>query len=266
MIHLANNIVHSMIRKNSGRDLGRRVIITTPSVAYTHQWKSNEASGNLLDSLGSLHLTANGTPGTIVGKVGNARSYNGTTDFFKVNVPSDTIRGNDGIVFNPVCLSVWFYPTNLTGKKKIYGCWRNAGGGAGYITWYELMIDSGTLKFIDSNYAAGSVTEAMGTITINTWNHLAIRGDIPNGLPGASSGTPVYRYRLNGGSVVQFNGLSKPLVLADATGNFVIGGDTGDPYGVVFQGYLDSVIANTSSLWSDADLLTLYNSGNGLEL
>lgn len=256
MIQVQNNIIHHMIRKNNGGGGGSKsrqkaIIVNTPSVVYEYQYKLNEASGNALDSLGGLNLTAAGSPGSLAGRVGNARSFNGTTDGFSVNVSGNKLQGNNGTTLNPVCGSAWFNSNTGSGTRQIFGC-RRLGSATAFISWIVRQEGANIVFYYGDN--GGNFTNwTIGTIAQNTWQHVAFAIDYQ------ASNSPIH-IRVDGGSVITHTGITTTAI-NDPNGTLNVGGQALE----MWSGSIDAVQLNTSSLWSDADLLTLYNSGNGLE-
>ncbi len=127
-----------------------------PADQYTvGLWHMNEASGNVLDSSGNGNT---GTPtGTTVvtGLLGNARSFNGTSDYIKKTSMSSQPTGN-----SPITLSAWFYSNSLSGARVI----SSVGVDGGSPTAYGIYTNgsNAVASFASSNGIA------TGTITLQT--------------------------------------------------------------------------------------------------
>jgi hypothetical protein len=121
-------------------------------------WSLDEASGNALDSHGSHALTDNNTCGSAAGKVGNARTFNGSNEFFSKSDHADLSGGDIAIT-----LQVWFL-LNATGQFHFLI-------GKGTSDEYALFVTSANqLRFEVVNAALGSASATDGTtLTTGTW-------------------------------------------------------------------------------------------------
>jgi len=110
---------------------------------------------------GGKTITANGDAQlkTAQKKFGTASLYlDGTGDYVTVNSLTDFVFDAD------FALEGWFYPTNVTGTFSLF----TIGGEAA--DRYTTMIENGTLK---GNFYGSSTVTFGGTISINTWTHIA---------------------------------------------------------------------------------------------
>ncbi|MBU1499870.1 LamG domain-containing protein, partial [Patescibacteria group bacterium] len=128
-------------------------------------WHMNEASGNALDSSGNGNT---GTPtGTTVvaGLLGNARSFNGTSDNISLGNPTSLqMTGNQTI-------EMWLYPTDMSARRNPYA---KAYGGEGTIT-QEI---NGTLSYYYGTAGANTTPYqgfgSVAAIPLNQWSHIAL--------------------------------------------------------------------------------------------
>lgn len=137
------------------------------------QWSLEEVAGNgayIKDSSGN---NLNGTPtGTtyVGGKVGSARSFNGSSNI-NLGTPSALqMTGNQTI-------EMWLYPTDLSARRNPFA---KAYGGEGTIT----QETSGVLNYYYGTAGGnGTPYQAIGSIQPvipYTWNHIAVVRDLRN--------------------------------------------------------------------------------------
>lgn len=135
--------------------------ITTPTIQY----KCNEASGSLLDSLGTRHLTAINSPSSVAGTVGNARGYDGSNNFSAV---ADAVMMCLGVNFG---VSVIFKVGSASGTRQIVSC-RNAGSGDGDLLWI-LRFEGTDLKLYVGNGEGLFSVFTIGSVVTNGIYHCA---------------------------------------------------------------------------------------------
>jgi len=230
---------------------------STSSLSALYQYKLAEAAGanNALDSISGLALTVTGTPGSAAGIVGNCRTFGGSSDYFGVNVSGNKLQGNNGTTFNPVNFSIWYKTTQSSvGRATCLAVWRSS---ISAVLLFRLSQEGSHMWYFDGDNGGNNSGHDLGVVTANAWQHLALK------INGSGTGTisPTISYRLNGGSVQSFTGMSR-LVLNDPSGQLVIGGGSGQAW----NGSIDAVALETGVLWTDAQLLAWYNSGNGAEI
>jgi hypothetical protein len=131
-------------------------------------WHMDEASGNLLDASG------NGNTGTVTGttvvdgKLGDARSFNGTTD--KVNVTADLGTPNE------MSISFWFNKSNTNAGTQYFADGRNGGN-----WWLIQDYEGGTLCITDTGGNICFDDRCMipsNMLKNDTWHHVSITEDV----------------------------------------------------------------------------------------
>jgi hypothetical protein len=133
-----------------------------PSGGLVGWWKLDEASGTVAaDSSGNSNTgTASGTT-IVAGKIGNARSFNGTSDYVAVGNPASLQIAGD------ITMCAWVYPTNGGGSFIM-----SKGDGSGSIYDYGLYIaGAGSLTFY---YGAGLGIGSTAFTTPNVWQHACV--------------------------------------------------------------------------------------------
>lgn len=205
------------------------------------QWKMNDASGaNIADSIGSYTLTQAGTVGSAAGKIGNCRTFNGTTQYGVVAADA-TIAG----VNSSFTWSTWVY---LTGGDRIINI-RNGGNFC-----FDLRYSAGDIVAFLGNGAGGftsGYTVAVAPATA-TWHHVVVAYNVAadkiktsfNGVVSAEATPATHPTNLGGTSLGFMN---------DGTGVLLA------------AGRLDC-----TKMWSrylpDTDIAIDYNGGLGVEL
>mgnify|MGYP001617332601 CR=1 FL=1 len=126
------------------------------------EWNFEEGSGtSAFDSSGNGNTgTATGTT-IISGKVGKARSFNGTSDYVAV-------AGNGGLnITDNLTLSAWIKPTTLTQASNPEIIAKSTGA-----FFYRMrFISGGTIRF--NAYGTSDTTlDTTATLTANSWNHV----------------------------------------------------------------------------------------------
>ncbi len=159
-------------------------IRTAAQIAYDYNkggpighWRMDECQGTAIrdssgnNNTGTLTLTAGSqtTPGTCTtsavtpwyngrnGKLNYSLNFDGTDD--TVSVPSATSLQ----VSDYLTISVWIYPTSVTGTRDIVGYF-----GAGGSAHYKAHLSSGLPQL----QIAGSAASCTSSISTNTWTHL----------------------------------------------------------------------------------------------
>lgn len=162
------------------------------------------------------------TPGdakvsTAVSKYNGASvALDGTGDY--VQSPAQYIW-DGGTPFTAEC---WIYPTRVSGTGVYEGILTTRA--AGVVSPFNLMQDGSTIRWLVSNSAGNGWTQATGgTLTANTWHHLAICGD----------GTNI-RVFLNGAVLVT---MAHPTTWVFGRMPFIVGGNL--PEDQYFNGYIE---------------------------
>jgi len=220
--------------------------LLTGIVAY---WKCDEASGNLLDSVGSNHLTTSNV-GSTTGKIGNCRDWDlSTSSNALINDNADLSMGD--IDFS-IC--AWVNLKSKPASVMNIVCKRqNENNPHGLEYWIRWINTSDRFEFLVSNNGeVGGMTTLtatnFGAPSLATWYFIAARHDAAANVISISvnDGTP--------------NTASHSGGAYDGTEKFGIG-NTAFPNGY-FDGQIDEV-----GLWkrylTDAEITTLYNGGTG---
>jgi len=215
------------------------------------QYKLNEASGNFLESVGSLDLTAVNAPGSATGLVNNCRTFNGT-NYGARTLASGSALDPAGVNYSFSC---WFWLTAATGTRQIFSQREQFSGTANL--YLILRMEATTLKLYSGNGTGNFDVYTIGTPSTGAWHHFA--GAFTNS-------TKTWRYRFDGGSVVSTGAGSYAPTSQGGTGIFktAIGGETAELWDN--GGKIDVCKYWKSTVLSDALLLSDYNSGAGVEL
>ena len=133
-------------------------------------WKLDEDSGNAVDSHGSNTLTASSSPGSAAGKVGNARTFNGTNQSFSVASNASLAVGD--IDFT---ISAWLFIGDKSENRSAVAMWNFSANKRQFSLGYDSSADR--YRFLVSangTLAAAAQVEAniLGSPPINTWSHL----------------------------------------------------------------------------------------------
>ena len=164
------SFVNTEIR--NGPELGlKEPIVKLIDANTAGYWTLDETGGSgayLLDSSGNNnHGTPTGTTYT-TGKIGGARSFNGSSDYITLGNPTELqITGNQTI-------SMWLKPSNFSDRRNPYAkCF----GGEGSI----VQETNGTLTYYygtaGSNASPYQELSSNQSLTLNQWNHIAIVRD-----------------------------------------------------------------------------------------
>ena len=166
-------------------------------------WRLDQATGSgayLRDmTVNELNATPSGTS-YVQGKVGGARSFNGSSDY--VSVTSTTALN----LTSAYTLEAWINPASATGTQRIVSKWANGVGG-----YFMTFSESGgaTPRCVAATTTNG-YRDASRTVPLNKWSHIAcvyngstidlyIDGVLANGSSGgtvpasmAASGTNLF--------------------------------------------------------------------------
>ena len=224
-------------------------------------WKFNEGSGtgatdsSLSANSGTLHGTS-----WVTGKLGEALSFNGTSDYvMTANLVQNAVTAYS--------ISAWF-KTTATGQQAIFA---NRGpsstmttgrsltlemgqpGGAGHIQWLAEFDGWGIGIQSSATYNDGAWHHAVGTWAAVAGTALDF-SQFKLYIDGAAASTSNLTINCNCG------GITSPLT---GLGGAQIG--TSLPWGAYFNGLLDEVTAWNRAL-SASDAATLYSGGTGISL
>jgi hypothetical protein len=194
------------------------------------------------------NLTSNNSVLSTTGKIGNAREFVvANSEFLSINSNADMQFGD-----KDWSLALWFYVTGswVTGRM-IFG--KDISGGR--------EVECG-LSTVSSNrvlpvfyHSGGQVSDLLGSsLSLDTWHFLAFRHINSTGVITGRVNTSTNTYTRPSGQTWNSTGTAFHL------GSRVFAGAQG-----YFGGRIDEC-ARWSRALSDAELDTLYNSGNGINL
>lgn len=146
-------------------------------------WALDEASGNAIDSHGSNTLTAFNAPGSAIGKVGNCRTFNGTTRYFNIASNASLSMGNEDFSFGG-----WVKLNAKAGNQQVIGRWKSS---TNQREWRIVYAAGGTDRFlfqISHNGTASTTVAATsaGSPSTGIWYWLYAFHDAVNDLVGIS--------------------------------------------------------------------------------
>lgn len=218
-------------------------------VAY---WALDEAAGanNALDAhTNALTLTQVGLPGSGAGKIGTARTFSGTGQYFKRTSETLLQTGTAGHTF-----AFWVQLSAASGFMHIavkdYGPGREydivyfGGSGVDKFAYYQFMSDS-SYKVVNATLPSPAI--------VGTWYFVVARYD-----PAAN----IISLSVNNGTVYSVDTTGK----APATSTCVlnIGNRDNGAAGDLLQGSIDELGFWKGRVLSAADIALLYNGGVGL--
>jgi Concanavalin A-like lectin/glucanases superfamily len=204
---------------------------------------------NVNDNFGTNHLTNNNAATFVAGKIGNAVSLNGTTQFLSI-VDNANLSGAVGKKFT---FCGWFKVNDLSTRRTILSKYTSAGNQREYLVFVETGTNN--LKFIVSPDGTGgaevTVATANNSIFANVWyfftawydgNNIHLELNADNNIVKTPHTTDI------------FNG----------TGDFIIGKFDATAF---FSGQIDAirVYGHTTRVLTRAERLALYFNGIGRE-
>jgi len=204
--------------------------LLTGIVSY---YKFDENTGSSVgDAAGANTGTWNGTLGSqwTTGKINSGGNFDGTDN--SISLGSDT-----SLAISIFTFACWINIPSFTGTGAII-C-SNIGGNGGYEFRYNT---SSKIELLKSNVI--SIGASTGTISINTWTHVAITYD--------ASGN--YIFYINGSSSGSGTNLQ-----SFSLSNYYIGRQNVNEW---FNGKLDE-FGIWSRVLTSSEVTTLYNSGAG---
>ncbi len=142
--------------------------LTDSIVAY---WKLDAASGNESDSHGSNTLTVVGTVGSAAGKIGNARTNDGTGGNDLGRADNADLSTGD-IDFT---LQAWVYLNAKAATQILAGKWAGGEGNFEYLLWYDNTGDRWMFSVTPDGAAASLVSvtaDNFGSPPTATWHLL----------------------------------------------------------------------------------------------
>lgn len=144
------------------RSQGGGQVAPNPLLAKTsHYWKLDEAAGDRLDSVGTMHMTVQGVVGSAAGKIGNCATFGGTPNYLKVVAP---------LLIPPATgATVWGW-INLTEFSRMPAL---ASSGDYWILAYLLNRWEFTVR--DSVLAAWTTAQSNDDETLGAWHFICGR-------------------------------------------------------------------------------------------
>ena len=210
-------------------------------------WSLNEASGSAVDSHGSNTLTAFASPGSAAGKVGNCRTFNGTTRYFSIASNASLSMGDVDFSFGG-----WFRLNAKAANQQLIGRWRS---GTNQREWRIVYAAGGTDRFLfqisHNGTTATTVTaSSAGSPSTGVWYWIYAYHDSVNNLAGISVNNATDTTAAH--STGAFSGGS-PLTIAVESGATFdwLNGDADECF--VFR-----------RLLTTGERSAIYNGGNGL--
>lgn len=208
-------------------------------------WEFEEASAPFLDSIGSLNLSnLGGTPGSTIGKIGNALSLDGSTESLQ-NAGVQPWTGIDDMTF-----SCWLNADTPGTGNQIVATWRD---GAPAAMTFFILNSSAFPRVIIFDALANSYT-LIGTVAITTGWHLFMYQYVRN--------DNCYMWVDNQATPDTIANIDQPLY-SPTTPNLTVGSSTAP--GVFYDGLVDQFAIWNRAL-NSAERAQVYNSGNGTSL
>lgn len=161
--------------------------LLTGLVAY---WEGLEAGGNLLDSVGTEHLTDVNTVTS-----GAGRPVGGTARQFTASSLEHMLRANDAIVLpgtGSLALAAWVNHDTLTANQGIGGIF-GPGGSYSYLLYFDFGGGAKYFFYASANGSALSSAISVATPSASAWHLLIGWFDVTAGTINlqVDNGTPV---------------------------------------------------------------------------
>jgi Tfp pilus assembly protein PilV len=126
-------------------------------------WKMDEASGNVVDSIGGNTGTPTGTTVGDPAKISKGRIFNGTSDYIKIN------NATNLQVTSAYSLSAWINPASAQ-RGAIMGEWS-----AGNISFtVEMDANQQIVAYFSQNGSSIQNTTPAGFVPLNKWSHVSV--------------------------------------------------------------------------------------------
>jgi hypothetical protein len=197
-------------------------------------WRMDETSGtSLTDTSGAGNTSTTTGTTAIAGRFGNARSFNGSSDY-------STSANSLSFTSEPFTISMWVNPTNLSNSPVII-----SSGAYQVDGYYCHILSTGGVSCLTNQSGASQSTDGSASFTTGSWQLLTI----------ARNGSSIRIYR-NGIDITSTAGThTNPT---STTRKFVIG--RYDPSaGYYYNGSTDDVRVYNRTL-SAAEILAMYGS------
>jgi hypothetical protein len=207
-------------------------------------WKLDETAGTVAAdsagaSLGTLVGNTNGA-GWVTGRVGNARSFDGSSNY--LNFDSALLA-----VTNNFTIAAWINPRQVTQSLGVFFALRSRYAASGL----KIGVNTRSDLFIEGQTAAGlqQIYHALGRIQYNTWQHIVVIYD--------KSTFVVY---INGERFAPAHGSNGSWggdLVMEPSGVTRIGAEGGTVANFFFDGLIDDVRLYQRTL-SPTEVATLY--------
>ena len=201
-------------------------------------WRFNESSGNASDeSSNNFTLTNNSTATYAAGKIDNAMSTDGSSNFTNASV---TRFGTD--LFT---IAFWI-KTNQDALKVLISAGTGTSANGALTVW-----QNGTTGIkINDTYAGGTILQSDVDITDNAWHHVVLTRDGSDDMKCWIDGTEDVSARVN--DTTNWN----------ETGNFYVH-DRAEDDTYIPTASMDNLLWIKGSAWGSSEVATDYNSGDG---
>ena len=230
-------------KKSVGDPSAKRSTATSSSLLTSLQayWKLDEASSNATDSQAGIVLT-NTSVSYTTGITNNGANFTADGQYLEVGDLAALSFGDEDFT-----ISCWYKGASTSGTQIFLSKW-GASGQWEYMFWFYGAIE----KFywsISSNGSTGTDVVSTNAYAVSTWYHIVAQHDSVNNLT---------KIKVN-----NTGWITAPLITGcrDGTTAFRLGHSVSGSTGT--RAVLDEV-----GLWrrclTDAEITTLYNSGNAL--
>lgn len=194
------------------------------------------------------NLASNNSVLSVAGRVGNAREFvSANTEWLSQNASTDLQLGNGNWT-----VSFWFWRSSLTGEQAVVA---KDVFGAREFAFHSSFSGNTTIfaAYLFNTAGSARVLQAGGQ-NASAWNFVAVRHVNSTGVVTLRCNTTTATYTRTGG---------EEWVIANTPWNIGRRGFSGGS--LYLNGYVDECAKWRRAL-SDAELDTLYNSGNGIDL
>jgi hypothetical protein len=224
----------------NGRLYGSFTDAEKTSLGIYAAWDGTEASGNLIDSHGSLDMTDNNTVTSASAMATGSRQFTAaTSEYFNVSSNSNLQTGDTDFAF-----SMWVYPDTSTAAMTLVSKYT----GSTATSEYYIELNTSLNVVVRLSAASEEVVTSSGSLSEDAWNHLVVEHDNGTGIRVTINGGSTETLALTGGNT-------------EETVDFRVGVRTGSA--VFLNGRL-SRLGFWKKVLSAAELTQLYNDGDGL--
>lgn len=208
---------------------------------FSNVWKSDEASGNLLDAIGGVDLVAEGSPGSATGILSGCRTYDGSTQYFHASNNTVISPGDTDWSFY-----VWFYATSFSANRQVFSK-RNANANPEYTFWCNTSA-----RPIWGIGGTGTDQTWGSAISTNNWHLACLRHSATSNQKGMSIDGSAFVTSNTSGAALTY---SVPLR---------VGAKNSAPVIEFFAGSIDEIGFAPGYLINDSDAALIWNGGAGL--